>query len=58
MEASFPPGVANVVPGYGETAGAALAEHMEGAKPLSGDERLTGEGMDKGYCVPPPSSPT
>ncbi len=27
MEAGFPPGVVNIVPGYGETAGAALAEH-------------------------------
>jgi len=26
-EAGFPPGVVNVVPGYGETAGAALSEH-------------------------------
>jgi len=29
MEAGFPPGVINVVPGFGETAGAALAEHMD-----------------------------
>ncbi len=27
MEAGIPPGVVNVVPGYGETAGAALASH-------------------------------
>jgi aldehyde dehydrogenase (NAD+) len=27
QEAGFPPGVVNVVPGYGETAGAALASH-------------------------------
>ncbi len=27
MEAGFPDGVVNIVPGYGETAGAALAEH-------------------------------
>eukprot|EP00918_Siedleckia_nematoides_P012309 GHVU01026987.1.p1 GENE.GHVU01026987.1~~GHVU01026987.1.p1 ORF type:complete len:473 (+),score=72.03 GHVU01026987.1:160-1419(+) len=27
-EAGFPPGVINVVPGYGPTAGAAVAEHM------------------------------
>ena len=29
MEAGFPPGVVNIVPGFGETAGAALAEHMD-----------------------------
>jgi aldehyde dehydrogenase (NAD+) len=29
MEAGFPAGVINVVPGYGETAGAALAQHMD-----------------------------
>ncbi|CAG2113228.1 unnamed protein product [Medioppia subpectinata] len=28
-EAGFPPGVVNVVPGYGHTAGAALTEHMD-----------------------------
>jgi acyl-CoA reductase-like NAD-dependent aldehyde dehydrogenase len=28
-EAGFPPGVVNVVPGFGPTAGAALAEHMD-----------------------------
>ena len=27
MEAGFPDGVVNIVPGYGETAGAALAAH-------------------------------
>lgn len=27
-EANFPPGVFNVIPGYGSTAGAAIAEHM------------------------------
>ena len=27
LEAGMPPGVINVVPGYGETAGAALAAH-------------------------------
>ncbi|XP_034945538.1 retinal dehydrogenase 1-like [Chelonus insularis] len=31
-EAGFPPGVINVVPGYGPTAGAALAEHPDVAK--------------------------
>src|SRR5687767_14642341 len=29
MEAGFPEGVVNIVPGYGETAGAAVAEHMD-----------------------------
>ena len=28
-EAGFPPGVVNVVPGFGPTAGATLAEHMD-----------------------------
>ena len=28
-EAGFPPGVLNVIPGYGPTAGAALGEHMD-----------------------------
>jgi len=28
-EAGFPPGVVNIVPGYGPTAGMAIAEHME-----------------------------
>ena len=28
-EAGFPPGVVNVVPGYGHTAGAALSEHPD-----------------------------
>ena len=27
-EAGFPPGVVNVIPGYGPTAGAAISEHM------------------------------
>jgi len=29
LEAGFPDGVVNIVPGYGETAGAALAAHMD-----------------------------
>jgi aldehyde dehydrogenase (NAD+) len=29
QEAGFPNGVVNIVPGYGETAGAAIAEHMD-----------------------------
>ena len=29
MEAGIPEGVVNIIPGYGETAGAAIAEHMD-----------------------------
>lgn len=29
LQAGFPPGVVNLVPGYGPTAGMAIAEHME-----------------------------
>lgn len=29
FQADFPPGVVNIVPGYGPTAGMAVAEHME-----------------------------
>jgi len=29
VQAGFPPGVINVVPGYGPTAGAAIARHMD-----------------------------
>ncbi|XP_014680044.1 PREDICTED: aldehyde dehydrogenase, mitochondrial-like, partial [Priapulus caudatus] len=29
LQAGFPPGVINIVPGYGPTAGAAIAEHMD-----------------------------
>ena len=35
QEAGFPDGVVNVVPGYGETAGAALAAHPMSTKSLS-----------------------
>ena len=28
-QAGIPPGVVNIVPGYGETAGGALTEHMD-----------------------------
>lgn len=28
-EAGFPPGVVNVIPGFGPTAGAAIASHMD-----------------------------
>ena len=29
MQAGFPPGVVNVISGYGPTAGAAISEHMD-----------------------------
>src|SRR5215472_11130255 len=29
LEAGFPPGVVNILPGYGPTAGAAIADHMD-----------------------------
>ena len=29
MEAGYPPGVVNILPGYGTTAGAAIANHMD-----------------------------
>jgi acyl-CoA reductase-like NAD-dependent aldehyde dehydrogenase len=29
FQAGFPPGVVNIVPGYGHTAGAALANHHD-----------------------------
>jgi len=29
FQAGFPPGVVNIVPGYGPTAGMAVAEHMD-----------------------------
>ena len=29
VQAGFPPGVVNIVPGYGSTAGMAIAEHMD-----------------------------
>ena len=32
FEAGFPPGVINVIPGYGPTAGAALANHPDVSK--------------------------
>ena len=28
-QAGFPPGVVNVIPGFGPTAGAAISEHMD-----------------------------
>ena len=37
LEAGFPEGVVNIVPGYGETAGAALAAHRTWTKSPSPD---------------------
>jgi aldehyde dehydrogenase (NAD+) len=43
MEAGVPPGVVNVVPGYGETAGAALAAHRDVDKVAFTGSHLTGQ---------------
>lgn len=29
LQAGFPPGVVNIIPGFGPTAGAAIASHMD-----------------------------
>jgi len=43
LEAGVPEGVINVVPGYGETAGAALAAHMDVDKVAFTGSHLTGQ---------------
>ncbi|WP_149536488.1 aldehyde dehydrogenase family protein [Siccirubricoccus phaeus] len=43
QEAGVPPGVVNVVPGYGETAGAALANHRDVDKVAFTGSHLTGQ---------------
>jgi len=43
QEAGFPDGVINVVPGYGPTAGAALASHMDVDKVAFTGEHTTGQ---------------
>lgn len=43
QEAGVPPGVVNVVPGYGETAGAALASHMGVDKVAFTGSHVTGQ---------------
>jgi aldehyde dehydrogenase (NAD+) len=43
QEAGVPPGVVNIVPGYGETAGAALASHMGVDKVAFTGSSLTGQ---------------
>jgi aldehyde dehydrogenase (NAD+) len=43
MEAGYPPGVFNVVPGYGPTAGAALSSHVDVDKVAFTGEYTTGQ---------------
>jgi aldehyde dehydrogenase (NAD+) len=45
MEAGVPPGVVNVVPGYGETAGGALASHPDVDKVAFTGSHLTGQSI-------------
>jgi aldehyde dehydrogenase (NAD+) len=45
MEAGIPPGVVNVVPGYGETAGAALAAHPDVDKVAFTGSHITGQSI-------------
>jgi len=45
MEAGVPPGVINVVPGYGETAGAALASHPDVDKVAFTGSHITGQSI-------------
>lgn len=45
QEAGVPTGVVNVVPGYGETAGAALASHMDVDKVAFTGSHLTGQSI-------------
>lgn len=45
MQAGVPPGVVNVVPGYGETAGAALAEHPGVDKVAFTGSHMTGQSI-------------
>ncbi len=45
MEAGVPPGVVNVVPGYGETAGAALAAHPDVDKVAFTGSHFTGQSI-------------
>src|SRR5277367_1845843 len=45
LEAGVPPGVVNVVPGYGETAGQALASHMDVDKVAFTGSHLTGQSI-------------
>ena len=45
LEAGFPAGVINVVPGYGETAGAALASHQDVNKVAFTGSHFTGQSI-------------
>src|SRR5436190_8298165 len=45
LEAGVPPGVVNVVPGYGETAGAALASHPDVDKVAFTGSHITGQSI-------------
>jgi aldehyde dehydrogenase (NAD+) len=45
MEAGIPPGVVNVVPGFGETAGAALASHPDVDKVAFTGSHVTGQSI-------------
>ncbi|HEU0217371.1 MAG TPA: aldehyde dehydrogenase family protein [Stellaceae bacterium] len=45
MDAGVPPGVVNIVPGYGETAGAALAEHPDVDKIAFTGSHFTGQSI-------------
>src|ERR1700679_507524 len=45
LEAGVPEGVVNVVPGYGETAGAALAAHMDVDKVAFTGSHFTGQSI-------------
>jgi aldehyde dehydrogenase (NAD+) len=45
LEAGVPPGVVNIVPGFGETAGAALAEHADVDKVAFTGSHTTGQSI-------------
>lgn len=47
MEVGFPPGVVNVVPGYGQTAGACIAEHKDIGKVSFTGSTVTGRAIVK-----------
>jgi aldehyde dehydrogenase (NAD+) len=47
LEAGVPPGVINIVPGYGETAGAALAAHPDVDKVAFTGSHITGQSIIK-----------
>jgi aldehyde dehydrogenase (NAD+) len=48
LEAGIPPGVVNIVPGYGETAGAALAAHSDVDKVAFTGSHITGQSIVRG----------